>query len=171
MKKKHFGFSLIELLVVIVIIGILSLIAAGTFQGYFGKARDARRQAFVSTAANIIKSKEATEWSNTKYVLTAVELKDALRENDVTIPTGEDLCYFYSYNAGTGSQASDNEFFLATWSEDAENVIVDGTADAVDALNGLTNAVSNFVCDTSTAPTPTGYTTIKLDATASATGS
>lgn len=48
MKKKYFGFTMIELLIVIVILGILSVIGLGAFTSAQKKSRDSNRKSSLS---------------------------------------------------------------------------------------------------------------------------
>ena len=66
MKTKLFGFTLIELLVVIVILGILATISIGTFNKYFGKARNVERQSAVQSIATMIKVDSGNRWGTTQ---------------------------------------------------------------------------------------------------------
>lgn len=47
MKQKQKAFSIIELLVVMVIIGVLATLSVSTFAGYLARAKDTERQVFV----------------------------------------------------------------------------------------------------------------------------
>ncbi len=51
MKKKNLGFTMIELLIVIVILGILSVIGLGSFRAAQVKSRDANRKGSLSAIA------------------------------------------------------------------------------------------------------------------------
>lgn len=52
MKKKKKGFTLIELVVVLVIIGILSIIAVPMYRGYVGRAMAAEGRALLGAVAS-----------------------------------------------------------------------------------------------------------------------
>jgi len=54
MKKKHFGFTMIELLIVIVILGILSVIGLGAFTSAQMKSRDSNRKSSLSGIATAL---------------------------------------------------------------------------------------------------------------------
>ena len=66
-KNKKIAFSLIELLVVIVIIGILSGIGISSFNGFMANARDARRQATVKDISKILNFHYISETDVTPY--------------------------------------------------------------------------------------------------------
>ena len=51
MKKRKTGFTLIELVVVLVIIGILSIIAVPMYRGYVGRAMAAEGRALLGAVA------------------------------------------------------------------------------------------------------------------------
>jgi len=162
-NRKKTGFTLIELLVVIVIIGILSTISTATFKSYFGKARDAERQAAVQNIALMIKVEGATDSNDTKFIYDANDtsdtppnLNDIFKENDFRIPKGSNnICYVLGVANGTNDQlGEDNDFFVATWGEStstkitgAKGVLVDGTEKPVNAILAInTLAGTDFAC-------------------------
>src|SRR3989344_2333873 len=55
-SKSTSGFTLIELMIVIAIIGILAVVVLGIFSGAQGSARDARRVAEIDALAKNIES-------------------------------------------------------------------------------------------------------------------
>ena len=96
MKTKLFGFTLIELLVVIVILGILATISVGTFQSYFGKARDVERRTTVANVAMMIKVDHADVWGASQYVYTDFYALDImLRKNDFKMPVAKNNRRYY----------------------------------------------------------------------------
>jgi len=52
--KKHSGFTLLELLIVVAIIGILSIIVLVAINPARAKARDAKRKAEISSIGRLI---------------------------------------------------------------------------------------------------------------------
>jgi type IV pilus assembly protein PilE len=54
MSKKHKGFTLVELMIVVVIIGIISTIAFPSYQDYVRKARRAEAQAVLLETAQFM---------------------------------------------------------------------------------------------------------------------
>ncbi len=60
MKIKNSAFTLIELLIVIVIIGILATIAFSTFKGYFKKANNTQRITVVKQYIDALKRMNAS---------------------------------------------------------------------------------------------------------------
>lgn len=169
---KQSGFTLIELLVVIVIIGILSTISTATFKSYFGKARDAERQAAVQNIALMIKVEDAEVWDDSKFNKSDAELISLFAINDFRMPKGQaNICYVYLFGNSniaaevtSGSALGDNnEFAIATWGEtrstgDAGNpgTLADGTEGLVDELDALNTAAThktNFDCASPTQTT------------------
>src|SRR5580693_1926115 len=49
LKRKNQGFTLVELLIVIVVIGILALLVITTYSGIQAKARNAKRQSDIAS--------------------------------------------------------------------------------------------------------------------------
>ncbi len=64
------GFTLIELMVVIAIIGILAVVGLGVFNGAQGSARDARRQAEIDSLAKNIESTRDPQTGSYQYTST-----------------------------------------------------------------------------------------------------
>lgn len=58
------GFTIVELLIVIVVISILAALVVSTFSGIQGRARDVKRD---TDAASVIKAAEAYNAQNGKY--------------------------------------------------------------------------------------------------------
>ncbi len=73
LKRKEQGFTIVELLIVIVVIGILALLVITTFTGIQKKARDSERETDVSAVAAQV---EAYYAQNAKYP-TLANLQDA----------------------------------------------------------------------------------------------
>lgn len=48
LKKRNEGFTIVELLIVIVVIGILAVLVLNTFQGVQGRARDTERKTDIN---------------------------------------------------------------------------------------------------------------------------
>lgn len=68
MKKKAHGFTIIELLVVIIVIAILASISIVTYNGIQQRARDAQREQDI---AQIIKALELYYMRNGRYPLSS----------------------------------------------------------------------------------------------------
>jgi prepilin-type N-terminal cleavage/methylation domain-containing protein len=89
-KMKKFlerskGFTLVELMVVIAIIGILAVVALGIVRGAQQRAKDAALQA---TASNITTALEAFYAIESEYPAQLADMKGVVLDNEPKLPTG-----------------------------------------------------------------------------------
>lgn len=73
LKQKSKGFTIVELLIVIVVIAILATLVIVTFTGIQQKARDSKRQ----TDVNALASHLAAYFANNGYYPTVTDLQNA----------------------------------------------------------------------------------------------
>ncbi len=143
MKNKRFGFTIMELLVVIVIIGILASITVPTFGNYVRKTYDAGRTSAVHTMTLVIKADGGDQWRNEKYMYSVDNLKEIFNENDSHLPQGKNgVCYLIAMAHNSNSSIGDNnEFGIVTWgattstaNSQLSGAIIDGTSRFVDSI-------------------------------------
>jgi len=138
MKEK--GFTLVELLVTITIVGILATISLGSFRGYFEQARNATRQTDVSNISRVIKASRATteELPFRMFADTdpgTPKLSTVLSEHGFNIPTDPgDQCYIYGYHSTLNSK----DFFVASADPTTNTLILDGTGQGIIGANNET---------------------------------
>lgn len=72
LKKRQGGFTIVELLIVIVVIGILATLVIVTFTGIQKKARDSQRQ----TDINAVNSQLAAFYTDKGYYPSLADLQD-----------------------------------------------------------------------------------------------
>lgn len=140
--RQKTGFTLVELLVVIVIIGILATISIGTFQGYFAEARNAKRVSTVSNVSTAIKTRRATEESNPYLIVNSdVALLEAeLNAIGLSLPNDNTQCYIYGWLTNGAT-----EFFIAVADEEvADTIIVDGTGAGIAAAKGVAEELYDY---------------------------
>lgn len=118
LKRKESGFTIVELLIVIVVIGILAALVITTFSGIQKKARDSERQTDINavhgqveayyaqngkypTLANLQSNASSTDWvqSNLKG-LDASALKDPKLPASTTFPAATPSATNYGYAVG-----------------------------------------------------------------------
>lgn len=71
MKPKHQGFTLVELMIVVVIVGILATIALPAYQDY---VRKSRRADVLTKLLNSQLQQEKWRANNSKYAITAASV-------------------------------------------------------------------------------------------------
>ena len=71
-KNKQSGFTIVELLIVIVVIGILAMLVITTFTGIQQKARDTERQTDIKSLHTTLEA----FWAQKAYYPTLAELND-----------------------------------------------------------------------------------------------
>jgi prepilin-type N-terminal cleavage/methylation domain-containing protein len=73
LKNKSKGFTIVELLIVIVVIGILATLVIVTFRGIQQKARDSQRQTDVTAISNAVEE----FYAKYNYFPTLADLQDS----------------------------------------------------------------------------------------------
>lgn len=139
MLRREKGFTIIELLVVIVIIGILAASSVAMFLGFAEKARDAARVDTLSDISGFLKIGIPEKDGTNVYIYDGVEMEALVAKFQYRINSGiGGLCYFIGMAHGADASGTDNEFAIVTWGESTstldENLpgpLVVGTPQAV----------------------------------------
>lgn len=145
LTQRSAGFTLVEVLVVTVVVGILSSVGGITMGGYAAESRDASRiQTLKDTLKALQISDSTDELGNEAYLYTTLAFELAMSEADLNLSdrSFENICYFVGMAAGSTASPKDNEFVIATWGE---------TTSTFDEFNpgvlamGTPQAVSNII--------------------------
>lgn len=143
-KNKNFaGFTIIELVVVIIVIAMLSTIAIALFQNHLKRGRDSFRKSNVDTIATLVKL-DRIKQEESGFDLIKPELLEVLRKNSInSIVSASGHEYFYGYSA------KKEDFFAVVCGEVDREFFVEGTPAGIMAVRSK-NAVD--VCDGSSVP-------------------
>jgi type IV pilus assembly protein PilA len=110
MKAVQKGFTLIELMIVVAIIGILSAVAIPAYQGYIENANMAKVSAHYSSAVNLVRSTIAKGDANVALGLERGTPTDAeewvtlLNKAGGSAPGGGPAYYVFLDDGGTPAQ-------------------------------------------------------------------
>ena len=123
--RRCSGFSLIEVMIVVVIIGILAALAYPTLEGYLQRTRQTEARTNLSALYTAQKIYFAT---NRTYA-------DSFDDLDVQFETGGDVVYSYTLTAtatsfvATATGNLDDDAALDTWTIDQDKTLTNTVND------------------------------------------
>ncbi len=141
-KRDQQGFTIVELLIVIVVIGILAALVVTTYAGIQGKARDSKRQTDIQALQTQIEAfyatnnyyPSSTDINSATWRATNMKSLDTGAMTDpssssstliVTTPTATSKAYQYAPkdSSGASCEAADTtcaQYTLAAWLENSK---------------------------------------------------
>ena len=140
MRNKHKGFTIVELLIVIVVISILAAISIVVYSGIQARARDSTIQGDMSTAMKKLAMQVVEKGAPTSVL--------ALREVDIAVTKTayqtSSHNFYYCVNRTTGNYAlgattKDNHHFLASSENSSVQSVPNITAGLTCQSVGLTS--------------------------------
>lgn len=155
LKRKESGFTLVELLIVIVVIGILAAIVITTFTNVQKKGRDAERKSDVKSIASHM---EIYFSENAKYP-TLANLNDATWRGNNAQGLNDDLLADPSNPTVTtilgtapGGTSSDYQYSYVATPTGCDNTATGGDCTDFTLEANLENEDANFVINGSNTP-------------------
>lgn len=139
LKKRQSGFTIVELLIVIVVIGILATLVIVTFTGIQQKARNSQRQTDINAIASHVESYYAQTGTYPSLALIndsafrTANMKgldpEALKDPKATSPdmAATSSATQYGYDAKLGSAACTTTGSGATGTADCDNFTLTAT--------------------------------------------
>jgi len=155
-KIKQSGFTIVELLIVIVVIAILAAISIVAYNGIQGRARDSSAD---TVAASLSKKAKAYYTINSAYPTTVAQFNDTnskeanLEGIKVTTATGAAPTTVASATFGTTSTAPTPATALSEW-QSGNRVIYSGTATGYSITTVNASGAAETISE-GTAPTGT----------------
>ena len=148
LKKRNQGFTIVELLIVIVVIGILALLVITTYSGIQAKARNSKRTSDVKSLQTHIEAffsqngyyPSRTDMNNDAWLTTnmksldknaLVDPKNPSQSNDlVAAPAANSYAYAVTDSSGNSCESDDTTCAKYTLTATYEGT-VNGAATAV----------------------------------------
>ena len=125
LKKRNQGFTIVELLIVIVVIGILALLVITTYSGIQAKARNSKRQTDIASLQTQLEAffsqngyyPSLTDMNGAAWLTANMKSLDQVALTDPSNPTNsktllaapaaKSYAYAVSDNAGASCEATD----------------------------------------------------------------
>ncbi len=125
LNKRNHGFTIVELLIVIVVIGILALLVITTYSGIQAKARNSKRQTDVASLQTQLEAffsqngyyPSLTDMNTAAWLTTNMKSLDQTALTDpsnptqsktlVTAPVAKSYAYAVTDSAGASCEATD----------------------------------------------------------------
>ncbi len=150
MKNKNTGFTLIEILLVVAILGVLVTIGLPHMWDYQARARDALRETAIAQVYRSVVTADSIE-EDDSYGHDNPSMQSLINKREIDFPGSDAVyCYVYGY-AG-------KNFFIAVRSEAQKgDFLVNGTAGGQTAFANST-ALQSEMSTCSPMVTPTAVT-------------
>src|ERR1700733_9200630 len=141
LKKRNKGFTIVELLIVIVVIGILALLVITTYSGIQAKARNAKRQTDIQSLQTQLEAffsqngyyPSLTDMNSSTWLATNMKSLDQNALSDPSNPTQsktllatpalKSYAYAVSNSAGTSCESADTTCAQYTLTADYEGTV------------------------------------------------